>query len=143
MRACSFANAMIEPVNVMAPMTAPSDISMRLADLSFVDATHGWASGANGIIAVTTDGGDLWNFQPAETNNELTGIVFVDTKQGWVTGEHGMLLHTVDGGVSWENLKSQTENTLWGIDFVTPSLGWAVGAKGTILRYRLKGASNE
>jgi len=29
---CSLENAMIEPENVMAPMTRPNDISMRLAE---------------------------------------------------------------------------------------------------------------
>ena len=46
MRAESFRNAITEPVNVMAPMATPSDISTRLAFLIAPTLPMSKASGA-------------------------------------------------------------------------------------------------
>ncbi len=40
-----------------------TDQSLPLLDLCFVDANHGWAVGALGVILATTDGGQTWQVQ--------------------------------------------------------------------------------
>jgi photosystem II stability/assembly factor-like uncharacterized protein len=77
-----------------------------LNDVTFVDATHGWAVGNCGVISATTDGGRTWTIQaglpmsPACSRAALTSVSFADRLNGWVVGG-GVLLATDNGGRTW------------------------------------------
>jgi photosystem II stability/assembly factor-like uncharacterized protein len=56
--------------------------------------------GGNGTIERTTDQGQTWVFQSANTppSSVLSDIHFVDNLNGWAVGLNGLILHTTNGG---------------------------------------------
>lgn len=68
--------------------------------LTFTDASHGWAVGDRGVFA-TDDGGRSWTtlFRPGGVTN-LDGIDFVDSGHGFMSA-FGGLYASADGGRSW------------------------------------------
>ena len=99
----------------------------RLLSVSCVDASHCWATGANGTsvaqVFATADGGHTWSTQTlapfsgqATQQDEPLGIVFPDAAHGYVTlngggcggpgcssrlGPGGGIEATSDGGAHW------------------------------------------
>jgi len=71
-------------------------------NLFFLDAQNGWASGRNGVLKQTTDGGATWSDIVIPESDWLGKIFFLNTKVGWVSDLEGQVLfHTTDGGASW------------------------------------------
>ena len=81
----------------------------------------------------TTDGGETWVEQIAETRKTLRGIAFLGPQTGWAIGEDGLILHTSDGGETWKSQANSAQANLLDI-FLYGNGGWIVGADGTILR---------
>jgi len=75
--------------------------SSSLSAIDFVDATHGWAAGFDGLILATTNGGATWSKQSSGSSRGLGGIAFPDATHGWAVGQAGTILATTDGGASW------------------------------------------
>jgi photosystem II stability/assembly factor-like uncharacterized protein len=108
-----------------------------LGKLSFVDATHGWATGwdftgeyaGDFVVVKTTDGGVTWKRQKGFAAFNGTGIdvQFVSRSRGiWICS---YILLTNDGGKHWGKLRKR-----WGasfVDFATPSVAWVVGTGGS------------
>jgi len=115
----------------------------NLTDVSFVDASHGWAVGyaedlpldegnLRGVILATTDGGLTWSPQnPPAGTSQFQGVSFVDASHGWVVGGLTMLA-TADGGVTWapQGLPADivsNHGSLHAVTFTDADHGWAVG----------------
>jgi photosystem II stability/assembly factor-like uncharacterized protein len=88
--------------------TQLSTTSDYFADITFVDARHGWAVGGAGTIddqkatiVTTDDGGKTWRHQHADANGMLIGVAFSDVNHGWALIGHIGLLATEDGGKTW------------------------------------------
>ena len=109
-------------------MSANSAASIE--SVFFVDAEHGWIAG-DGMIEATTDGGEHWVWQDANTGGH--SIFFTDTKHGWAVGLNGTILATTDGGATWTKQESGTTNYLNAVSFLDARHGWVVGQSGTIL----------
>jgi photosystem II stability/assembly factor-like uncharacterized protein len=77
-----------------------SGTNRNFSDISFVDASTGWAVGQIGTIATTTDGGLTWTFQESGTTAGLYDLIFVDSQVGWIVGREGMILKTLTGGAN-------------------------------------------
>jgi photosystem II stability/assembly factor-like uncharacterized protein len=122
--------------------TVPAAETLRGVD--FLDASNGWAVGANGTIVHTMDGGSHWDRQSVATTDEFRGLTFVDLNQGWATSLHpthydwndeadnwkASLWHTTDGGASWiTQTLPISASILNRIDFVDAQNGWTVGVK--------------
>ena len=73
----------------------------HIEDLFFLDNSTGWASGENGVILKTTDGGDTWSKQDSKTEVTLKAISFIDDNTGWIVGDEGTIVKTTDGGSTW------------------------------------------
>jgi photosystem II stability/assembly factor-like uncharacterized protein len=124
------------------PAWTPQDsgTTAALYDVDFVDANHGWAVGAAGILA-TTDGGDSWSFQHGGT---FTTVTAFSPTHAWAVHSHG-ILGTSDGGSTWRDLffdDSESEiypgiKRYWPHSVTTvvggPPYAWAVGNNGTRL----------
>ncbi len=115
--------------------------SSDLGAVVFPDASHGWAVGAGGTIAATSDRGRQWRTQSSGTDVTLCGVDFVDAQHGWAVGESGVILGTTDGGATWMRQAAGTGTALRGVDFVDAQHGWAVGDAGIILATRDGGAT--
>jgi photosystem II stability/assembly factor-like uncharacterized protein len=107
----------------------------RFSSVVFVDATFGWASGADGRLLHSADGGRTWRQQATGIETELSAVHFLNAKEGFAGGEGGVILHTRDGGMTWERMRSPTRHRIERILFVN-GRGFAVGFGGTILNYR-------
>ena len=116
-----------------------SGTNQGLVGVAFVDAETGWAVGGNlatgsdGTVVHSADGGETWQDQNPGTDEFLWGVAFVDEQTGWAVGTNGTVKHTDDGGDNWDGQDSGTDEVLEGVAFVDEQTGWAVGREGTVV----------
>ena len=88
---------------VMTALDSRSDASMR--GLSVVDANVIWASGANGTVLRSIDGGATWEKRnvPDADSLDFRDIEAFDSLFAYVlsAGEDGRIYRTVNGGRTW------------------------------------------
>lgn len=82
-----------------------SGVASSLRGLSVVDAHTAWASGAEGAIGRSVDGGATWSFRPPAGLEErdfrdVHGFS-AERALALAVGSPGLLLETVDGGATW------------------------------------------
>ncbi len=121
-----------------------SDIKLR-ADLNgiyFLDANHGWAVGANGLIVSTSNGSD-WERQICkvdkvlELNTVLKNVYFVNKDVGYAVGQNDTIISTKNGGRHWETLQGgkvgnvgDDETSMFNaIQFLDENTGWIAGVR--------------
>lgn len=101
----------------------------------FADANTGYATGNNGYVYKTTDGGNNWSGISMGGSYWMSGVYFFDSNTGFVSGGGGTaspLWKTTDGGVSWQNLLNlPTPYAISRIDFADTSNGYAIKAGNT------------
>jgi photosystem II stability/assembly factor-like uncharacterized protein len=98
-------------------------------DVEFVDASHGWAVGWDGILA-TSNGGATWSAQ-LTGDWGLNAVSFADASHGWAVGFYGAILATSNGGATW-GVQTSSGESLYGVSFADASHGWAVGSGGIL-----------
>ena len=86
----------------------PADTAYALNAVTFVDAQHGWAVGAGGIVLATTDAGASWRVQKRgelETSaggftgrGQYVAVDFTDRARGWLVGWEGVVMATATSG---------------------------------------------
>ena len=119
-----------------SPLTKQfEETSYYLKDVDFISADVGWAVGHphwdqarrvyTGTIIKTTDGGQTWNAQPADTLATLLNVDFVDANRGWTVGTDGVILHTADGGAHWMRQTVASTDEFRGVAFANTNQGWA------------------
>ena len=85
-----------------------SGVGARLRGISAVSATVAWASGANGTILRTTDGGTTWQPRPIPGTEALDfrDIDAFSDRLAYVLsigpGESSRIYQTIDGGNRWD-----------------------------------------
>jgi photosystem II stability/assembly factor-like uncharacterized protein len=115
-----------------------------LTGIAFGDARHGWASGHDGVILATTDGGQTWHKQ--ESGGDLE-TVFLDTyfrdhANGFVVGAYGQCLRTSDGGAKWIPLRPTEDEAHFNQISAAPDGAlYLAGESGTLLASRDEGAT--
>ena len=137
--------------------------SDSVLDITFADASHGWAAvlaeyPAEDFILATTDGGATWKRQwksrPLELPGDIAAIDFPDATHGWAVGRNGFILATTNGGVSWSRQWCKRVSgrvvDLIDLSFADATHGWVVGwivgtngssGKGVVLATTDGGAS--
>lgn len=104
----------------------------------FQDTLHGFASGMDGIIITTEDGGRLWKKvnNPIEADKLTLYKVAVIGDTGWAVGQKGSYLYSNDKGIRWEKREDVTNTKFWlrDMDFSDRLHGFAVGSRGTIIK---------
>ena len=78
----------------------------RLAAVTMVDDSHGWAVGDGGAILHTTDGA-TWTPQTGGVTFDLTGVCAVDDDTAWAVGDGDAILRTTDGGLTWQQARGK------------------------------------
>ncbi|HAA54257.1 MAG TPA: hypothetical protein DCE42_05855 [Myxococcales bacterium] len=100
--------------------------------------TQFWTVGANGMIAVSTDGGDKWTRVNVPTLNLFYNIgVSADGKSLVAVGVGGMIWASTDGGDSWKKgvVTPTTSENLFGVVLSDDGkTAVAVGNNGVIIR---------
>jgi photosystem II stability/assembly factor-like uncharacterized protein len=88
------------------PLETGSDASLR--GVCVVNRDVIWASGSNGTVLKSADGGATWQrFQvPGPASCDVRDIEAVDAQHAWAISitEPARILHTADGGRSWRVL---------------------------------------
>lgn len=123
----------------------PERWSASLYGITFADADHGWAVGADslwgesGVIMATDDGGATWTPQTSNLAGPLAGVDFVDAQTGWAisdqawsfgTGANTCIERTMDGGETWIPLYVAANASLSAVQFFDADNGWASGTWG-------------
>ncbi|HZR92877.1 MAG TPA: hypothetical protein VFA44_10800 [Gaiellaceae bacterium] len=100
--------------------------------LVFVDARHGWAAGAGGILA-TRDGGRSWRHVARQSMQALDAV---DATHAWAYG--GSTLFATADGVRWHTV---SHRELAALDFVDLRHGFALDSRGRLLATSDRGVS--
>jgi len=120
-----------------------NDSSMVSYSVCFTDTLHGYIVGVDpligfgpeGVIKVTSDGGNSW-LPHYFSGTELNNVVFMNDSSGWVVGEYGFVLHTTDRGINWTQIESGTTSQLYSVFFLSGGkIGYIFGADSTLLKY--------
>jgi len=121
--------------NAQAKWSVARESGMQgdVADIQFIDQTHGWILLAQGEVRYTTDGGKTWIPLFSGISEPINAIYFADEKHGWAGG-FGGIIATSDGGESWHQEQIGTSDPIWGVYFRNKKTGWAVGTNGLILQ---------
>lgn len=111
--------------------------SSSLRAVYAIDESNVWASGTDGLIIHSKDGGVTWDSIPNGASKYLTTIEFINADTGFVAGRDSetgtsslnhLLQRTMDGGLTWEfkNLPGGQQNTIFDLDFVKGPPGEAM-----------------
>jgi len=111
-----------------------------LFGVHMTDAQHGVASGLDGHIARTNDGGQRWTFDQLELDypliDPLFDVVELKSGDGWAVGAAGEVVRRPPGETTWKRAKLGQDVLTWlrGISFSDDQNGWLVGGFGLIYR---------
>jgi photosystem II stability/assembly factor-like uncharacterized protein len=111
-----------------------------LFGLHMVSGQEGVASGLEGRLARTTDGGQRWTFDPVEVDVPLVDPLFKVVQfpdgSGWAAGAAGEVMRREPGEQAWKRAKLGQDVLTWlhGISFSDQQHGWLVGGYGLIFR---------
>lgn len=101
-----------------------------LYSIYFLNTDTGFASGSNGTIIKTTDGGSSWATAHSNTTERISSLHFTNIQTGFAVCGSG-LLKTTDSGENW--FFQDSASWLTGIRFINQDTGFACGS-GIILK---------
>ncbi len=121
-----------------------SEIKLKsdLLGIYFLDANHGWAVGANGLIVSTSNGRD-WERQVCkvdkvlELNTGLQDVYFLNKDVGYAVGQNDTIISTKNGGKTWNTLEGgkvgnvgDDETSMFNaVQFLDENTGWIAGVR--------------
>jgi photosystem II stability/assembly factor-like uncharacterized protein len=112
-----------------------------LSTISFFDSSHGWVTGAGGILMCTTDAGKQWKVVHTPLMETILQHSFNSQQSGWLLYyPSNKIYHTTDGGNSWGYVSTppvispSNSDDLRSIYFVDDSVGMVGGWYGNVLR---------
>jgi photosystem II stability/assembly factor-like uncharacterized protein len=107
---------------------APSPVSSDLVAVRFTSSRHGWASGHDGVILGTTDGGEHWT--RLLDGRMAAGLLAAHFAQLEAAGDAQAAKWRKEVARNYENGPEMPILDLW---FENESVGWAAGPFGTLL----------
>jgi photosystem II stability/assembly factor-like uncharacterized protein len=135
--------SLLEGTGFFDPLDLPSLFGVYVRDKE-----HVIASGLEGHVARTVDGGAVWKYDRADVKIPLLDPLFdlVEFSDGsaWAVGAAGELMHRDPGvGTPWRRAQMASDLSTWlrAIDFFDPQHGWMVGGFGLIFRTTDGGAT--
>lgn len=98
-----------------------------LRKIQFVNENTGWASGGNGTLIRTTNGGENWSSVYCGTTKFITSLYFLNENTGWVGAQEGFVRKTTDGGTTWYAAPITITNNYWTayLSFINEQTGYA------------------
>lgn len=109
--------AFVAALAIAAPTWTPqtSGVASRLRGVSAVSARVAWASGSNGTILRTADGGSTWQslLIPGAEKLDFRDIDAISDQVAYVLsigeGDNSRIFKTTDGGRTWTNQFTNTD----------------------------------
>lgn len=95
----------------------------HLEDMSFIDASTGFAAGQK-VLLKTTNGGSTWT--KTDTDYFISNIKAFSATSLLATTEAGIIIRSTDGGQTWVEL-IDTDDIFTDIEFLDNQLGFVVG----------------
>ena len=111
--------------------TQTSGTTSSLRGVFFVNATTGWAVGANGTVRKTVNAGSTWTNQ-STTTTQWNSVYFNSPTIGWIAGNGGAVRKTTDGGTTWSAQTSNTTQNINSVFFFNVNTGWAAANNGDL-----------
>ncbi len=113
-----------------------SGTDANLGDLSFPSENVGYASGTDGTILKTINGGQTWAILNTGVSYDFYDIDFYDENHGWAVGSGGIILFTEDGGASWSRQYGSGSMTagIYGVEALGENKAHACGYDGLIMK---------
>ncbi len=109
--------------------------SLYFYAVSAVDANTAFASGEDGLLAKTVNGGKSWQIQVSNTILTLGGLSAWDGNIAIATGYNeankSVTIKTSNGGASWTQVHSASSGGLNAIDMLSPQVAITVGLHGS------------
>jgi len=109
---------------------------INYSDVYFTDADHGWVVGVTtgyvplqlSIIKHTSDGGQTWVSQDANSWKGLSSVYFTGIEHGCAIGINGNIVTTWSGGNYWDQTCGSYQNPiLLDVFFTDNNHGWVAG----------------
>lgn len=128
----------IHPQSSWVKIDSPVSVSLR--NCCFTDNLHGWASGDDGIIIHTSNGGNTFEIQNSTIKYYINDIFFINKRLGWVVANESSfsgttILQTTNSGVNWISERfSDTTKFLRTIYFLDSLNGYMGGFGGIIYK---------
>ena len=92
------------------------------------------ASGFNGLILRSSDGGETFTQITSGVTGDLWGLEMLNDTVGWACGNRNSLIKTTDGGLTWQRVITPGYTSdYWWIDFLTERYGF-IAANGNVLK---------
>ncbi len=110
-------------------------LDSNLRDIFFIDKDYGWVVGSNGIVILTTNGGEDWIVTNTPYSEYFASIFFTNRDFGWtVTTYNDRVYMTTDGGNTWVHINTITGSniSLQDVFFVNDSAGFICGSDQSI-----------
>lgn len=107
-----------------------------LYSADFIDSLRGFAVGTNvswrdGIIYLTKNGGETWNWNVIQGKGPIWDVGFLDEFNGWITGTAGQIWKTTNSGDDWSLQNLNTDATLRNIMILkSEKAAYIFGGKG-------------
>jgi photosystem II stability/assembly factor-like uncharacterized protein len=100
----------------------------------FISPETGWATGLDGVIIRTDDGGITWKRLSTGAKYALYKVTVIG-QHGWAVGDRGQYLMSTDSGASWNKRENLIQTRFWlkDVAFTDEQHGWIIGAMGTIV----------
>ena len=108
-------------------------------DVAFITKYRGIATGEQGSIVVTSDGGVTWK-NLRGNKNTMYGISSLSSGIMYAVSKMGSILKSTDGN-TWAAQSSGITSDLLDVKFVSNDTGWVVGSSGKILKTANGGVS--
>jgi len=112
----------------------PLPTGNNLLSVYFIDSTLGFASGENGTILKTTNGGSTWICESTGISENINSVFFLNAYDGYAAGDNGKIIKTTNGGTTWDTQNTWTNWNLKSIYFTDANTGYAVGYYGVIFK---------
>jgi photosystem II stability/assembly factor-like uncharacterized protein len=105
----------------------------------FLDSQHGYVTGDEGHIIITSNAGATWfETNVGVSNVWLFSVFFPDANVGYVAGadyyEQGVIFKTTNGGNNWTQLSVGVIGQITSMYFTDSNTGFVVGYGGIILK---------
>jgi photosystem II stability/assembly factor-like uncharacterized protein len=121
--------------------TTLGEIRQNLFGTCLTSADTGWMVGELGRIFHTTDGGQTWERQSADTARPFLAISCLDDQHAWIAGKEGIVYSTGDGGNTWKKLDSGSPRHVFALAFANARRGHGAGDWGAMIHTEDGGAT--
>jgi photosystem II stability/assembly factor-like uncharacterized protein len=119
-------------------ITGPVNSTLRSCIM--VDSQYGWATGDDGVIIHTSNGGISFTVQTNPVSYYTNDIFFLNRRLGWIVSNEVLpggstIITTTNGGLNWTATDFQDSTKLFRTVFFLDSLnGFLAGYGGTICK---------